>query len=74
MCAARCRWRAPAIPNSGDSQFFICFDDATFLDNQYTAWGNVIEGMENVDKIKRGEPVRDPDKIVKATMAADAKK
>ncbi len=57
-------------PNSGDSQFFICFDDATFLDRQYTAWGKVIEGMENVDKIKRGEPVRDPDKIVKATMAA----
>ena len=61
-------------PNSGDSQFFICFDDATFLDRQYTAWGNVIEGMENVDKIKRGEPVRDPDKIVKATIAADVKK
>jgi peptidylprolyl isomerase len=57
-------------PNSGDSQFFICFDDATFLDRQYTAWGKVIEGMENVDKIKRGEPVRDPDKIIKATMAA----
>jgi len=57
-------------PNSGDSQFFICFDDATFLDRQYTAWGKVIEGMENVDKIKRGEPVRDPDKILKATMAA----
>ena len=46
-----------ASPDSGDSQFFICFDDARFLDNQYTAWGNVIEGMENVDKIKRGEPV-----------------
>ena len=61
-------------PNSGDSQFFICFDDATFLDRQYTAWGNVVEGMENVDKIKRGEPVRDADKIVKATIAADAKK
>jgi len=57
-------------PNSGDSQFFICFDDATFLDGQYTAWGKVIEGMDNVDKIKRGEPVRDPDKIVKATMGA----
>ena len=56
-------------PNSGDSQFFICFADATFLDGQYTAWGNVTEGMENVDKIKRGEPVRDPDKIVKASMA-----
>ena len=61
-------------PNSGDSQFFICFADATFLDKQYTAWGNVVEGMENVDKIKRGEPVRDADKIVKATIAADAKK
>ena len=59
-------------PNSGDSQFFICFADATFLDGQYTAWGNVVEGMENVDKIKRGEPVKDPDKIVKARMAADA--
>ena len=58
-------------PNSGDSQFFICFDDATVLDNQYTAWGNVTEGMENVDKIKRGEPVQNPDKIVKARMAAD---
>ena len=57
-------------PDSGDSQFFICFDDATFLDRQYTAWGKVIEGMENVDQIKRGEPVRDPDKIVKATMGA----
>jgi peptidylprolyl isomerase len=61
-------------PNSGDSQFFICFDDARFLDGQYTAWGNVTEGMENVDKIKRGEPVRDPDKIIKAVMAADAVK
>jgi peptidylprolyl isomerase len=61
-------------PNSGDSQFFICFADATFLDRQYTAWGNVTDGMENVDKIKRGEPVSNPDKIVKATIAADAKK
>jgi peptidylprolyl isomerase len=59
-----------ASPDSGDSQFFICFDDAHFLDNQYTAWGNVIEGMENVDKIKKGEPVKDPDKIIKATMGA----
>ena len=61
-------------PNSGDSQFFICFADAPFLNKQYTVWGRVVEGMENVDKIKRGEPVRDPDKIVKATIAADAKK
>ncbi|WP_420415418.1 peptidylprolyl isomerase [Roseibium sp.] len=59
-------------PNSGDSQFFICFGDATFLDNQYTAWGKVIEGMENVDKIKRGEPVQNPDNIVSIKVAADA--
>src|SRR3974390_1829909 len=57
-------------PDSGDSQFFICFHDARFLDRQYTAWGKVVEGMENVDKIKRGEPVQNPDKIVKATMGA----
>jgi peptidylprolyl isomerase len=57
-------------PDSGDSQFFIVFDDATFLDNQYTVWGKVIEGMENVDKIKRGEPVSNPDKIIKASMGA----
>ncbi len=59
-------------PNSGDSQFFICFGDATFLDNQYTAWGKVIDGMENVDKIKRGEPVQNPDNIVSIKVAADA--
>jgi peptidylprolyl isomerase len=61
-----------ANPDSGDSQFFICFDDASFLNKQYTVWGNVSSGMENVDKIKRGEPVRDPDKIIKAHMALDA--
>ena len=59
-----------ANPDSGDSQFFICFDDARFLDNHYTVWGKVVEGMENVDKIKRGEPVQNPDKIVKATIGA----
>ncbi|HBM87674.1 MAG TPA: peptidylprolyl isomerase [Rhodobiaceae bacterium] len=59
-------------PNSADSQFFIVFDDARFLDNQYTVWGQVIDGMEHVDKIKRGEPVQDPDKIVKMQVAADA--
>jgi cyclophilin family peptidyl-prolyl cis-trans isomerase len=56
-------------PNSANSQFFIVFDDARFLDRQYTVWGKVIEGMENVDKIKRGEPVQNPDKIVSAKMA-----
>jgi peptidylprolyl isomerase len=55
-------------PNSANSQFFICFDDATFLDRQYTVWGKVIDGMENVDQIKRGEPVRNPDSIVTARM------
>lgn len=59
-------------PDSGDSQFFICFDDARFLDGQYTVWGQVVAGMENVDKIKRGEPVQNPDKIVKASMQGDA--
>jgi peptidylprolyl isomerase len=58
-------------PDSADSQFFICFDDARSLDGAYTVWGAVVEGMENVDKIKRGEPVQNPDRIVKATIAAD---
>jgi peptidylprolyl isomerase len=58
-------------PDSGDSQFFICFDDAPFLNGQYTVWGAVIEGMDNVDGIKRGEPVKDPDRIVSARMKAD---
>ena len=59
-------------PNSANSQFFICFDDARFLDKQYTVWGKVTEGMEIVDTIKRGEPVRQPDKIAKMQVAADA--
>lgn len=59
-------------PNSGDSQFFICFTEAPWLDGQYTVWGQVISGMDNVDKIKRGEPVADPDKINGIKIAADA--
>ncbi|PCJ71346.1 MAG: peptidylprolyl isomerase [Rhodobiaceae bacterium] len=59
-------------PNSADSQFFICFGDARFLDNQYTFWGQVIDGMEHVDALKRGEPPVDPDKIIKMQVAADA--
>jgi len=51
-------------PNSANSQFFICFKAAPFLDRQYTVFGKVIEGMELVDKIKRGEPASDPDKII----------
>ncbi|MDK9694894.1 MAG: peptidylprolyl isomerase [Siculibacillus sp.] len=58
-------------PNSANSQFFICFDDARFLDRQYTVWGKVVEGMDNVDKIKRGEPVRDPDKMLSVKVMAD---
>jgi peptidylprolyl isomerase len=60
-------------PDSADSQFFLCFDDAAFLNGQYTVWGKVTEGMENIDKIKRGEPVKDPDKIVSMKVAADVK-
>lgn len=67
-----CSMARAASPNSANSQFFICFDDARFLDGQYTAWGKVIEGMDNVDKIKRGEPVSDPDNIVTMRVAADA--
>ncbi|MBN9023551.1 MAG: peptidylprolyl isomerase, partial [Rhizobiales bacterium] len=59
-------------PDSADSQFFICFDDAAFLNGQYTVWGEVVEGMDNIDKIKRGEPVADPDKIVSLKVMADA--
>ena len=61
-------------PNSANSQFFICFGDSAFLNRQYTVWGQVVEGMDNVDKIKRGEPVKDPDKIVSMKVAADVKK
>jgi peptidylprolyl isomerase len=56
-------------PDSANSQFFICFDDSGFLDRKYTVWGKVVSGMENVDKIKRGEPVRDPDRISKASLS-----
>ena len=59
-------------PDSGDSQFFICFEDSESLDGRYTVWGKVMAGMENVDKIKRGEPANNPDKIIRAHMAADA--
>lgn len=66
-----CSMARSANPNSANSQFFICFDDARFLDRQYTVWGEVVEGMENVDQIKRGEPVRNPDSIVSMRVMAD---
>ncbi len=57
-------------PHSANSQFFICFDDARFLDRQYTVWGEVSEGMEHVDSLPKGEPPRNPGKIVKASLRA----
>ena len=59
-------------PNSANSQFFICFDDARFLDRQYTVWGQVTEGMEHVDALTRGEPPRSPDTIVSMRTASAA--
>ena len=63
-----CSMARSQSPDSANSQFFICFGPARFLDNQYTVWGEVTAGMENIDKIKRGEPVRDPDTIVTSRM------
>jgi peptidyl-prolyl cis-trans isomerase B (cyclophilin B) len=59
-------------PNSANSQFFICFTDSPWLNKQYTVWGQVIEGMDNIDKIKKGEPVKDPDSIVSMRLASEA--
>ena len=56
-------------PDSANSQFFICFDDARFLDGQYTVWGQVESGMEHVDALPKGEPPREPGKILKASVA-----
>ncbi|MEM0984768.1 MAG: peptidylprolyl isomerase [Pseudomonadota bacterium] len=55
-------------PNSANSQFFICFDDASFLDRQYTVWGQVSDGMDVVDQLAKGEPPRNPDKITSMTV------
>ncbi len=59
-------------PHSANSQFFICFDDARFLDNQYTVWGQVTEGMDVIDALAKGEPPRAPDSIVSMKVAADS--
>jgi peptidylprolyl isomerase len=67
-----CSMARSSNPNSANSQFFICFDDATFLDGQYTLWGEVTQGMEAVDALPKGEPPRSPGKIVTAKVAADA--
>ena len=67
-----CSMARTSAPNSANSQFFICLDDATFLDGQYTVWGEVVEGMDAVDALPKGEPPRAPGKIVSAKVAADA--
>ena len=64
-----CSMARTSAPNSANSQFFICFGDAAFLDNQYTVWGEVTAGMEHVDALPKGEPPRAPGKIVKASVA-----
>lgn len=61
-----CSMARAASPNSANSQFFICLDDATFLDGQYTVWGEVTSGMDAVDALPKGEPPRSPGKIVSA--------
>ena len=67
-----CSMARTNAPHSANSQFFICLDDATFLDNQYTVWGEVVEGMDHVDALPKGEPPRQPGKIVSMKVAADA--
>ncbi|MEY4270424.1 MAG: hypothetical protein RLZZ58_1640 [Pseudomonadota bacterium] len=64
-----CSMARSSSPNSANSQFFICFDDAGFLNRQYTVWGQVTSGMEHVDALPKGEPPRAPGKIVKAVAA-----
>ncbi|MEK6637742.1 MAG: peptidylprolyl isomerase [Pseudomonadota bacterium] len=64
-----CSMARSSNPNSANSQFFICLDDARFLDGQYTVWGEVTSGMEHVDALPKGEPPRVPGKIVKASVA-----
>ena len=67
-----CSMARTANPNSANSQFFICFDDARFLDGQYTVWGEVTGGMDLIDGLPKGEPPRAPGKIVSMKVAADA--
>jgi len=64
-----CSMARTNYPHSANSQFFICFDDATFLDRQYTVWGVVEEGMEHVDALPKGEPPREPGTILKASVS-----
>lgn len=67
-----CSMARTSAPHSANSQFFICFDDARFLDRQYTVWGQVTEGMDAIDALAKGEPPRHPDRIISMRVAADA--
>jgi peptidylprolyl isomerase len=64
-----CSMARSSNPNSANSQFFVCFDDARFLDNQYTVWGEVTDGMDLIDALPKGEPPKTPGKIVKMRAA-----
>src|SRR3546814_15539600 len=64
-----CSMARTNAPHSANSQFFICFDDARFIDRQYTVWGQVESGMEHIDALPTGEPPRAPGKIVKAAVS-----
>ncbi len=64
-----CSMARTQVPDSANSQFFICLDDAHFLDGQYTVWGQVESGMDHVDALPKGEPPKEPGKIVKATVS-----
>ena len=63
--------RLPNDPDTANSQFFICFQDCSYLNGQYTLWGQVVKGMEYVDKLKRGEPPQNPDRIIWMKVMAD---
>jgi len=67
-----CSMARTSNPNSANSQFFICLADSRFLDNQYTVWGEVTDGMEHVDALPKGEPPRDPGKIISMRVASEA--
>ncbi len=67
-----CSMARTSAPHSANSQFFICFDDASFLNRQYTVWGQVTDGMDTIDQLAKGEPPRNPDRIISMRVAADA--
>ncbi|EJZ60529.1 Peptidyl-prolyl cis-trans isomerase (rotamase) [Pseudomonas fluorescens R124] len=66
-----CSMSRKSDPDSADCEFFICFEDSPVSDGQYTVWGKVIEGMENIDRLERGDPVRNPDKIISMKIVED---